>query len=59
LLSRVIAFFICLIAVILPYRLRIGFTELVGWGVQFFYATYFGIINFIIKELKAEEENNE
>lgn len=59
-LSRIIAFFVCLIAVLLPYRLRIVFSEFVGWVVQFFYGTYFGIINFILKELKAvENQGNE
>ncbi len=58
-LSRVLAFFVCLIAVLLPYRLRIVFAEFVGWVVQFFYGTYFGIINFILKELKAAEEQDQ
>ena len=54
--SRVIAFFVCLIAVLLPFRLRIVFAEFVGWVVQLFYETYYGIINFILKELKKAEE---
>ena len=54
--SRVIAFFVCLIAVLLPFRLRILFAEFVGWVVQLFYGTYYGIINFILKELKKAEE---
>ncbi len=57
-LSRVFAFFVCLTAVLLPYRLRIIFAEFVGWVVQFFYGTYFGIINFILKELKAVEDED-
>ncbi len=58
-LSRLIALVVCLIAVLLPFRLRIVFAEFVGWVVQFFYATYFGIINFILKELKSAQDDDD
>lgn len=36
---------------LLPWRLRVIFAEGVGWIVQFFYLTYYGILNYLIKEL--------
>lgn len=51
-ISRIIGFLICIMAVLLPWRLRIIFGEIVGWFVQIFYYTYFGIFNFILLELK-------
>ncbi|MBT3583804.1 MAG: hypothetical protein HN509_02765 [Halobacteriovoraceae bacterium] len=43
----------------MPWRLRILLSEVLGWITQFFYFTYFGILNFILKELKkAETEKN-
>jgi hypothetical protein len=46
------SFLICSIAILLPYRLRILFSEIMGWGITFFYKLYIGIIEFIIKRCK-------
>jgi hypothetical protein len=59
-MERYWAFFVCLIGVLLPWRLRVAYSEIVGWITQFIYYSYFGILNFILKELrKAELERSQ
>ena len=59
-ISRFIGFIICIFAVLLPWRIRIIFAEIVGWFVQIFYGVYYGLFNFMLKELrKAKLENKE
>ena len=52
---KILAFCICSIALILPWRLRCLFSEMIGWVVQFFYLTYIGILKYIVKELEQEQ----
>ena len=46
------AFFICLAGALLPWRLRVIFSEALGWLVQFVYMNYIYIIKFILRELE-------
>ncbi len=57
-MDRIIGFFVCLLAVLMPWRLRVIFSEIIGWLVQTFYFTFYGILNFILKELKKAENEN-
>ncbi|MDP7322305.1 MAG: hypothetical protein QF441_17005 [Bacteriovoracaceae bacterium] len=57
-LSKIIGFIICFFALVLPWRIRIIFAELIGWIVQGFYYAYYGIFNYILKELKKAQEEN-
>ncbi len=52
-ISRAIAFILCFIGVLLPWRARIIFSDLLGWGVQFVYFSYYGTLNFLLRELKT------
>lgn len=47
---------ICLVGLILPWRLRVLFSEFLGWVTQAIYFTYFGIFNFILTELRKAKE---
>lgn len=64
-ISRFIGILISLMGLLLPWRLRILFSEFLGWVTQAIYFTYFGIFNFILTELRkakeaeSQEENNE
>lgn len=53
-IRKIIAFFICSIALICPYRLRIIYVEGLGWITQLFYLTYIGILKIIINEISKE-----
>lgn len=50
-----LAFLICTIGVVLPWRARIIFSEILGWMTQFIYLEYIVILRFIINELKKTE----
>ena len=54
-MKRILGFIICSIGIILPWRLRIIYSELLGWISQSLYLVYFSILNFIIKSLKKEK----
>lgn len=55
-----IAFILLSIGLVLPWRLRCLYIELLGWVTQFFYFSYVIILKFIIKELqKAQFEGQE
>ena len=56
-ISKFIGFTICVISILLPWRLRILFSEALGWMTQFIYYSYYGILNYLLSELK--EENKE
>jgi hypothetical protein len=58
-LSRAYILLVCCFALLLPFRARILFAEAVGWIMQFVYFTYYGTLNYILKELRkaaAEKE---
>ena len=55
-IEKTLALIVCIIGVLLPWRLRVAFSEGLGWITQQVYYTYYGILNFILKELKAAEE---
>lgn len=54
---RFFAFFICLIGVFLPSKLRIYYSEFLGWVIQFLYMNYIYTLKFIIKNLEINEKN--
>lgn len=51
-LSRAYILLVCCFALLLPFRARILFAEAVGWTMQFVYFTYYGTLNYILKELR-------
>lgn len=50
-MRREVAFFICLIAVLLPWRLRVWFANAIGWMAQGVYWIYMKIFKIIIRNL--------
>ena len=55
-MGKVIGLIISFIGLLLPWRLRIFFSEILGWITQFIYFTYYGIFNFILSELRKAKE---
>ena len=51
-----IGYVICLIGVLLPWRLRVVFSELLGWVMQALYFAYFSLLKFIVSSLADKEE---
>jgi hypothetical protein len=58
-IGKYLGIFISLIGLLLPWRLRILFSEILGWITQVIYFTYYGIFNFILNELRKSNEEND
>lgn len=52
---KIVSFIICSVGILLPWRLRCLYSEMLGWITQFFYLSYITILKFIINELKKAE----
>ncbi len=51
-IKRWIAWLICVVAVLLPWRLRVWFASALGWGAQGVYWLYARILAVLVKNLK-------
>lgn len=58
-ISRIIGLAICLFSLLLPWRARVVFSEILGWITQFVYLTYFGILNYILREINESKEKKD
>lgn len=55
----IMSFIICSLGIILPWRLRTIYSELLGWITQFIYLNYIVILKFIVKELEKSKSEKE
>lgn len=56
------AIILCGLGLIMPWKLRCIYIEILGWITQFIYLSYIVILKFILKELekaKLEKPNYE
>lgn len=51
-LKRLLALLVCCIAALLPIRLRIAFTEALGWICQGCYFVAFRVARFLVRSLR-------
>jgi hypothetical protein len=58
-IGRFIGFVLSLIGLLLPHRLRIWYSSFLGWCTQALYFAYYGLLNFIIKELREAKAAQE
>lgn len=57
-IRKILAIILCGLGLILPWKLRCIYIEILGWITQFIYLSYIVILKFILKELeKAKQEN--
>lgn len=57
-IKKALGFLFCLIGILLPWRLRVLYSELLGWIFQGLYLIYFSLIKFISKNLSAQENHH-
>ena len=55
---KIVAFIICSIAVVLPWKLRCIFSEMLGRITQFLYGSYVAILKYIVKETGSSGDDN-
>ena len=51
-ISRFFGWLLCVIGVLLPHRLRCWYSEFLGWCTQGVYFLYYGLLNFLLRELR-------
>ncbi|MFH1619952.1 MAG: hypothetical protein ABIG11_08620, partial [bacterium] len=56
---RIMTFPLCLVGVMLPWRLRVIYSECLGWTAQFVYMNYIYTLKFILKELEKAKAGGE
>jgi hypothetical protein len=52
---RLYALLLCLLALFLPWRLRVGFANLLGWSAQGLYWLYAALMRVMIRNLAPKE----
>ena len=57
--KKILAFFLLSIGILLPWRLRSLYIELLGWITQFFYLSYVVILRFMLEELQRAQLEGE
>ncbi|HLD30233.1 MAG TPA: hypothetical protein VJC03_07810 [bacterium] len=58
-LRRGTAFFLCLVAAVLPSRFRVIFIEIIGWIFQLLYLWFKSLTGFLIRQLQEEKGGRE
>lgn len=52
-MKRALAFLICLLGALLPFRLRVLYSEALGWIAQFFHVAVRSLVLFIVRQASA------
>ena len=50
-MKMILGFLICFAGVLMPWRARVIFSELLGWIAQAMTGAYFLVVKFIVKSL--------
>jgi len=58
-LSRALGLIFCVVGLILPHRARIWFSEFLGWATQGVYFLYYGLMNYLLTELRQVDADRE
>jgi len=56
-MKRTLIFLACLLALFLPWRLRVLYAQFVGWILQGIYWLRFALVQAIVKGLRTEKAN--
>ena len=56
-LSRAFGLLFCVVGLLLPHRLRIWFSEFLGWATQGVYYLYYGLMNYLLTELRQADDD--
>ena len=49
------AFIVCILALMLPWRLRVMFANAMGWTAQGVYFLYYSLIKYLLKNLQGKK----
>jgi hypothetical protein len=54
-MRRALAFLICLLGALLPLRLRVLYSEALGWFAQYYHAMFRSLVTFIVSEVEKDK----
>ena len=54
-MKRLLLFFLLLLALLLPWRLRVALAEGLGWVAQGLYGLYYALMRWMLKHLERKE----
>ncbi len=56
-MKRILAYLICLFALLLPWRLRVAFAGLLGWITQGIYGLLYAVMRILVKNLRNDSDS--
>ncbi len=54
-MRRALAFMICVVGALLPLRLRVLYSEALGWFAQYYHYIFRSLVSFIVSEVEKEK----
>jgi len=54
-MKRILIFVVCLFALLLPWRLRVLYSDAIGWFLQAVYWLRFSLLRTILRQLHPEK----
>lgn len=54
-MSRILGLLLCLVAVALPWRLRVLYSEALGWVAQAYHSIFSSLLRFMLRHLREGE----
>ena len=58
-MRRALAFLLCTLGALLPLRLRVLYSEALGWFAQYYHYLFRSLVTFIVREVERDEANKE
>lgn len=55
-LKKIFVYLICGTALLLPFKARVIYAEIIAWFLQLFYYIYYSTMKKILKELKYDKK---
>ena len=54
-MRRALAFLICAVGALLPLRLRVLYSEALGWFAQYYHYLFRSLVSFIVSEVEKDK----
>ena len=58
-MRRALAFFLCALGALLPLRLRVLYSEALGWFAQYYHYVFRSLVTFIVSEVEKDKKPDE
>ena len=58
-MRRILAFLLCALGALLPLRLRVLYSEALGWFAQYYHYLFRSLVTYIVREVEKDEAKRE